>query len=275
MAQSKATKKFEKNRLGDALKRRKDFAKVKQRHQIKAKQKSKRATESGRQEDGAAEDESRPSKKQKQGGQDLADMTVDDFFAGGFEVPAKPTKNSRGSEKTGASKRKRTTTDGDSPVASDGEESSGDVGSEDEEGGQDDEMEAHKQELKALAEKDPEFYKYLQENDTDLLDFAEKSNLAEIDELSGSDDDAGDTKTGKKKKQKEEVMPASGEVTIETIKKWTEAMKEKHSLRAMREVVLAFRAAAHLNEEDGKEYKYTISNADGMSWPKLHLKCKS
>ena len=39
-------------------------------------------------------------------------------------------------------------------------------------------------------------------------------------------------------------------------------MTEQHSLRAMRQVVLAFRAAAHVNEDDGKEYKYTISSPD-------------
>jgi len=46
------------------------------------------------------------------------------------------------------------------------------------------------------------------------------------------------------------------------VTKWTKAMKEQHSLRAMRQVVLAFRAAAHVNEDDGKEYKYSISSPD-------------
>jgi len=77
---------------------------------------------------------------------------------------------------------------------------------------------------------------------------------------------------GKKKKmpKKKPVDDANSEgetlsnhITKAMVKKWSTAMVEQHSLRAMREVVLAFRAAAHLNEEDGKAYKYTISNADG------------
>ena len=40
-------------------------------------------------------------------------------------------------------------------------------------------------------------------------------------------------------------------------------MVEQKSLRSTREVVLAFRAAAHLNEDKGKAYKFTITNSDG------------
>ena len=49
-----------------------------------------------------------------------------------------------------------------------------------------DEGEAHLIELSKLAEKDPEFYKYLQENDQELLDFKLGENGAEED---GEDDE--------------------------------------------------------------------------------------
>ena len=55
------------------------------------------------------------------------------------------------------------------------------------------------------------------------------------------------------------------------IKKWKASMEENMSLRAMREVVLAFRAAAHLNDESEKSYKYTISDPDGMSFAPIQL----
>ena len=129
-----------------------------------------------------------------------------------------------------------------------------------------DDVDTHKNTLKALQEKDPEFYKYLKENDAELLDFEENATLDEIDELSGSDDEAAGKKRKKSKKSSkaEEEEEDSNEVTKARVARWTAAMTEKHSLRALKEVVLAFRAAAHLNEENGKDYKFTISNAEGM-----------
>jgi nucleolar complex protein 2 len=32
----------------------------------------------------------------------------------------------------------------------------------------------------------------------------------------------------------------------------------------MKEVALAFRAAAHLNDEEGKQYKYSMTDPEGM-----------
>ena len=52
------------------------------------------------------------------------------------------------------------------------------------------------------------------------------------------------------------------EITMATVKKWKDALTEQHSLRAMRQVVLAFRAAAYANEEEGKEFKYSIPNPE-------------
>jgi nucleolar complex protein 2 len=48
-------------------------------------------------------------------------------------------------------------------------------------------------------------------------------------------------------------------------------MEANSSLRAMREVVLAFRTAAHLNDDEGKNYKYTISDPDGTNPPRKIL----
>ena len=51
---------------------------------------------------------------------------------------------------------------------------------------------AHMNELSKLAEKDPEFYKYLQENDRELLDF-DPGALQEEDE--GEDEEMAEEKT--------------------------------------------------------------------------------
>ncbi|KAG0652033.1 nucleolar complex 2 [Hyphodiscus hymeniophilus] len=267
----KSTRKFEKNHLKDTLEKRRDGAKIKQRQQIKAKRQARNAKDAefmGKGKDGEETQlKSNGEKKDKFG-----EMNVDEFFQGGFEIPEKlkPVKNKKDvKEKIGKRKRDEPEVDDDDdsevsfaeePVLSDSEEAS-----ETEEAGM------SKEAMDALAEKDPEFYKYLKENDPEALDFDEDADLAEVDELSASD---AEEKPKKKKQKKsktvaaeneeasEEEVEDSAELTKSMVTKWKKAMKEQHSLRAMRQVVLAFRAAAHVNEDDGKEYKYTISNPD-------------
>src|SRR5271170_4434625 len=57
--QTKATRKFEKNNLKGTLERRKDFAKVKQRHQLKAKKKQRAEKRAAKEEnrEGHGEDD--------------------------------------------------------------------------------------------------------------------------------------------------------------------------------------------------------------------------
>jgi nucleolar complex protein 2 len=194
-------------------------------------------------------------------------MSMDQFFEGGFSIPTmKKTK-----PKTG--KRKRTPVEEDGSDASSDEEMA-DATANDEDSASDsesgDDAETHKRDIEALKEKDPEFYNYLKSNDAELLDFAEDADLDEIDALSASEDE-----TTPRKKQKKAAKDESGsddeseaatgnEVSKQLIQKWKSAMDTKSSLRAMKEVVLAFRSAAHLNDEEGKAYKYSISDPDGM-----------
>ena len=268
----KATKKFEKNHLKGVIERRKDFAKIKQRQQIKSKRKARNASDYAKEsdEDGKESNDERKG-EQKHESNTLKNMSVDDFFQSGIEIPkvektVKPLSDSRNvAPKTG--KRKR-----DMEMAAKGEGyDSNSVGSANEEAidGQiegDSEEDgsitgAHKEDLDALASKDPEFYQYLKENDAELLDFDEDRDLAGI-QLSDEDEPStkrkkGDTTTSAAKEKDEEA-----EVTMDLLEKWQTAMTAQHSLRAMREVVLAFRAAVHVSEDDGKEYKYSVADPD-------------
>ena len=259
MAQTKATKKFEKKHLKDTIQRRKEFAKIKQRHQLKEKKKAKKAREN----DGEA-----PAKDMSEAsGKQFEHMTVDEFFQGGFEIPEEQgrKKNSKSKDvpaKTG--KRKRTTTEEDedsdeSPAASveafpaaGGTDSEGesDVGSE----------EGHMRQLEDLKTKDPEFYKLLEREDPDLL-----GGFKEVDQLSEDEEQPKKKQKTEKSKDEEESEDASNELTMIKVSNWEEAMIEKKSLRSMREVIIAFRSAAHLNEESGKIYKYSVSNPDGTA----------
>ncbi|KAL8797884.1 MAG: hypothetical protein Q9195_000236 [Heterodermia aff. obscurata] len=269
----KSTKKFEKNHLKDVLERRKDFAKIKQRQQIKAKRKARNASDKAKVSD--EEQEPAVKKVRTNGSQNPApfnEKSVDDFIQDSFELPeiklkqGKKTKITNGVTKglNSAGKRKR-----DDDAALEGlsepsiSEEEGDMfddeGTESaEEGG----LEMHKDDLDALAERDPEFYKYLKENDAELLDF---------DEDGFEDDQSNEQDEPKSKRQKSKEPPhdsgtgtgdAGSEVTMAMVKKWKTALSEQHSLAAMKQIILAFRAAAFVNTDDAKEQRYSISSPD-------------
>ncbi|KAG9244480.1 Noc2p family-domain-containing protein [Calycina marina] len=270
----KATRKFEKNHLKDALEKRKAGAKIKQKIQIKEKRQARNAKDAeflGK--DGEGEGAAKPTAKEDP----FRKMNVDDFFQSGFEIPEKLAKKASKKtvpEKLGKRKRAAVETEDADDNSSEVSFEEAPVLSDSEGDGEDDLTGMSKGAMDALAEKDPEFYKYLKENDPETLDFDEDADLAEVDGLSGSEAE----EAPKKKKQKKfrrsveedekaedesdaEVDDAA-EVTETMVAKWKKAMTEQHSLRAMRQVVLAFRAAAHVNEDEGKEYKYSISSPD-------------
>ncbi|KAL8653941.1 MAG: hypothetical protein Q9210_001813, partial [Variospora velana] len=262
----KSTKKFEKNRLKDTLEKRKEVAKIKQRAQTKAKKKARNAKDHAT----ATGDDDKPAVQnpQKNSDKKFADMSVDQFFQGGFQLPELKKTKSKPQLQTG--KRKRDLEDASAKGSGSSSEADGQLFSDEEApDGEENGTENHQEDLDALAEKDPEFYKYLQENDAGLLAF-EGGDLAEVDQLS----EDNNPKKKRKKSQEttaETVDVAVGdaedpdgqiEVTMAMISKWKPAMAEQYSLRAMRQVVLAFRSAAYVNANEEKELKYAISSPD-------------
>jgi len=281
MAQSKknlkATKKFEKNHLKGVLERRKAQAKVKQRNQIQDKKKAKRSRDDEFLKGpgtGANGEVLAPIKKT---GPKAGEMSVDDFFKGGFEIlDNAPPPKAKAAGKLG--KRKRGQAE---PQEKGSEESDSDVSDADEvmdsgsdddmEGGDisDDDMGMSKSAMASLAEKDPDFYKFLQENDPEALDFDENADFSEIDDLSGSDEEEEEgqpKKKQKKEKKSKDVPEEDRELTPAMVAKWRDSMAATHSLRAARQTVIAFRCAAHLNETDEEnQQRYTITDADAFN----------
>lgn len=88
--------------------------------------------------------------------------------------------------------------------------------------------------MKALALKDPEFFKYLQENDKELLDFGNASEDAEDVDMSDDEEDDEDSEDdseeeGNKKKKgkkvvKEVVVKQTPVLTKEIIRTWQASM---------------------------------------------------
>ncbi|KAJ6118139.1 hypothetical protein N7471_014016 [Penicillium samsonianum] len=248
----KSTKKFVQNRLPDVLERRKANAKIKQRHQLNDKRKEKSAA---RRAEAEAAAEANPEEAKKQNA--FAEMNVDDFFAGGFDIPEEKGKKASKKDTTPKiGKRKRS----EDKAQADAEASEGEGDNDDADSV--DAYDEHKDQLESLKDKDPEFYKYLKENDSELLDFGDQGDLSEVDALSESEEpeDEEPAKKKKKKSKKEEEEPEDETLTIEMVKKWQKLMEEQNSIRAMRQAVLAFRAAAYVNDPDAPEQKYTISD---------------
>lgn len=255
----KSTKKFEKNHLKDAIDKRKEVAKIKQRQQIKTKKQARNAADKAR----VPNDEVKPAMPAKANGSaaaDLSKMSVDEFFQGGFDLPEQKTKGKQAvkakdiPQKIGKRKHEEVDDDSEDSVPKSNLSASDDEMSSEQEIGFDPD---------ALAENDPEFYKYLQDNDDELLDFDEDADPADINQLSEEEEvPKKKRKISKDEKVQQKAEDDGSEVTIAMVRKWKTAMVDQHSLRALHQIVLAFRAAAHVNSDDGKEHKYSISSPD-------------
>lgn len=274
----KSTKKFEKNHLKDTIDKRKEFAKIKQRHQVKAKRKARNARDNAKASD---EDEENSAPRPAEREDPFIKMSVDEFFQEGFQLPEKnkSAADKKGKDKSQSlGKRKREAAQPEQDEESESSDAIDDKelfsdSEPDAASGEDMELETHKGDLDALAEKDPEFYKYLKENDSELLDFSETPNLDEVDQLSDADEvpqkHVKERNGGGGEEEEDEGSEDEGakgrdslQVTMDLVSKWGIAMSNQHSLRALRQTVLAFRAAAYINTEDGKVHKYSISSPD-------------
>ncbi|KAK7055141.1 Noc2-domain-containing protein [Favolaschia claudopus] len=184
------------------------------------------------------EDAAPPSKAAAKG---KKRMTVDDFLSGGFMDDSEGEEADEDAEEPESGEEDE---DGGEESFAD-DESFGEVDEFDAEEG-----ETHLEELSKLAEKDPEFFKYLQENDQELLNFDPNAEAPEDDEdeemQADEDDPMGETQT-----------PI---LTKAILRSWQNSLLKHRSLRALRKLLIAFRSAAHMNE-DGQALAWSIDNS--------------
>ncbi|KAL1410283.1 Nucleolar Complex 2 protein [Vanrija albida] len=149
--------------------------------------------------------------------------------------------------------------------------------SEDEEDGdeeeEDDEMDeaAMAKAMAELEKKDPEFFKHLKAEDPSLLSFGKGKGRADAMEEDDEDEDEGDDEDDEDiemdEDDEDDDTPAPKIiVTMKMLRLWRESMLKRYSIRSLRKMTQAFRAAAHMNEADeeqgdGSESRYTIPSA--------------
>ncbi|XP_034551154.1 nucleolar complex protein 2 homolog isoform X2 [Notolabrus celidotus] len=194
----------------------------------------------------------------------LEDLSVDEFLVSGFDSAGESEEDTP--KQNGLTKKTK-------------EQKSDPSTSEDAKKGKANE---HKQQLSRLKNKDPEFYKFLQENDQTLLNFDDTDSSEDEDEKkyhrlpsaleeasSGEEDldDDGQEATKTSKKAVETIK-----VTDKMIQEWKAAMKKQPTPRLFREVTQAFKAAvATTKGEGGGQCRYKV--ADSSVFNALVLFC--
>ncbi|XP_023283168.1 nucleolar complex protein 2 homolog isoform X1 [Seriola lalandi dorsalis] len=143
----------------------------------------------------------------------------------------------------------------------------------------------HKEQLSRLKNKDPEFYKFLQENDHKLLNFEDTDSSENEDEdekkyhrlpstleEASSGEDGEDDEDGQKGSKISKKSVETIKVTDKMVEDWRAAMKQEPTPRLFREVTQAFKAAvATTKGEGGGQCRYKV--ADSSVFNALVLFC--
>ncbi|QRV85497.1 nucleolar complex protein 2 [Ceratobasidium sp. AG-Ba] len=228
---SKATRKFAASgELKRTITARRKHKAVKQKAQVRSAEKEKKRKQ--REED-ESEDEQVVQETRNSKGKGKA-KTVDDLLSGAFLDEDDDSDAIPEGEEGEEVDVEQDDSDDDEGIADDESFASLD---------EEDEGAAHAMDLAALKKSDPEFYKYLQENDKELLDF----NASDVEFSAGEDED--EDEDGMDEDKAEEDVPL---LTVAMLKDWQRSLIETHSLRALRRLLIAFRSAAHMNDEDVK-----------------------
>ncbi|XP_061624519.1 nucleolar complex protein 2 homolog [Phyllopteryx taeniolatus] len=128
----------------------------------------------------------------------------------------------------------------------------------------------HKEQLSRLKNKDPEFYKFLQENDQKLLNFDDTDSSEDEDEdedkyhkLPSMLEEASDEeKEEAPKDSKKSKTDDAKKVTEKMIKDWKASLKKEPTLRLVRDITQAFKAAVATTKGEGEtQCRYKVDDS--------------
>lgn len=148
----------------------------------------------------------------------------------------------------------------------------------------------HKEQLRELQEKDPEFYKFLKEQDKGLLEFSDddidedaETDMDDSEMQEDGETDGPDTETDMDDLEMQEDVeidepdaeklvhigdkgdkPSKNVITIAMVDSWCNAIRENVKVGAVRSLMRAFRYACHYGDdgEDESSTKFTIMSSN-------------
>ncbi|KAF3452608.1 hypothetical protein FNV43_RR03041 [Rhamnella rubrinervis] len=135
----------------------------------------------------------------------------------------------------------------------------------------------HKEQLQRLAEKDPEFYEYLKEHDTELLQFNDEDINADIDtdeedvETEVDDELQVDEEINRDDIAEKEKEPSKTVITTAMVDSWCSSIKENGKVGALRSLLRAFRTACHYGDDGGDELSAKFSTMSSSVFNKIML----
>ncbi len=206
----------------------------------------------------------------------LADMDIDTFFksvAEGGVDGSDDGSNVDSDDDSNSSDGDDQQPNGDS--GSDSESDSGDDDSDADDSSLDDEEAERrmKEEMMKLSENDPEFHKYLQDNEQALLEFGEddeyeyakggddedqEDESSEGDDESDEDDEAPKKKKKTQKEEQKDAAPAEEDnpyivLTPKLLLQYEQSAFRSHGIKGLKRIVSAYKTACHMSDANAED----------------------
>mmetsp|Transcript_12723 Transcript_12723/g.22899 ORF Transcript_12723/g.22899 Transcript_12723/m.22899 type:complete len:889 (-) Transcript_12723:251-2917(-) len=163
--------------------------------------------------------------------------------------------------------------DGDSGSDDDDDDDDGSVDSYTSLGSEEDDVDATEAQMKAtldkMASKDPEFHKYLKENESELLEYGDDDDDDEegeeyiqdedamesmANELAADEDEDMDTKIPLKKKFEKQQKEAENKFLLTPLRlqQLEQGAFESHSVKGLKRIIAGYRTACHLSDANAQ-----------------------